>query len=44
MVGITKQILDHAMAPTAAGGFGDYAIERMLVLTSIAIMQKAVSA
>jgi cephalosporin hydroxylase len=43
MVGVVKQLLDHVMAPTAQGGYTAYPIERMLVLTNIAIMQKAVS-
>src|SRR5262249_54397249 len=38
MIGLVKQIFDHVMSPVAAGGW--YGVERMLVLTSLAIMQK----
>jgi hypothetical protein len=41
MVGVVKQLFDHVMAPIAQGGYSGYAIERMMVLTNIAIMQKA---
>jgi hypothetical protein len=41
MVGVIKQLFDHVMAPTAQGGYSRYAIQRMLVLTNIAIMEKA---
>jgi hypothetical protein len=41
MVGLVKQLFDHAMAPTAAGGYTRYAIERMTVLSNIAILHKA---
>jgi cephalosporin hydroxylase len=41
MVGVVKQLFDHVMAPVAQGGYSTYPIERMLVLTNIAIMQKA---
>jgi len=40
MVGVVKQLFDHIMAPLAQGKPSRYAIERMLVLTNIAIMQK----
>src|SRR5262249_27973076 len=42
MVGVIKQLFDHIMAPLAQGRYSDYAIERMSVLTNIAIVQKAV--
>jgi cephalosporin hydroxylase len=41
MVGVVKQLFDHVMAPTAQGGYSPYAIERMLILTNIAILEKA---
>jgi hypothetical protein len=41
MVGLIKQLIDHAMAPTAAGGYTRYAIERMVIKTNIAIVHKA---
>ncbi len=41
MVGVVKQLFDHVMAPTAQGEYSLYAIERMLVLTNIAILEKA---
>jgi hypothetical protein len=41
MVGIIKQMFDHIMAPIAQGSHSRFAIERMLVLTNIAIVQKA---
>ena len=41
MVGVIKQLFDHVMAPVATGHYSRYPIERMLVLTNIAIMQKA---
>jgi hypothetical protein len=41
MVGLVKQLFDHAMAPTATGGYTRYAIARMTVLTNIAILHKA---
>ncbi len=40
-VGLVKQLLDHTMAPTAAGGYTRFAIEKMTVLTNIAIIHKA---
>lgn len=40
MVGLVKQLFDHAMAPTAAGGYTRFAIERMTVLTNIAFLTK----
>jgi cephalosporin hydroxylase len=42
MVGVVKQMFDHVMAPLAQGNYSDYPIDRMLVLTNIAIVQKAV--
>jgi hypothetical protein len=41
MVGVVKQLFDHVMAPLAQGHYSRYAIERMSVLTNIAIVQKA---
>jgi hypothetical protein len=41
MVGVVKQIFDHVMAPKAAGGITPYPIERMTVLSNIALLQKA---
>jgi hypothetical protein len=41
MVGVVKQLFDHVMAPVAQGEYSPYAIERMLVLTNIAILEKA---
>ena len=41
MVGVVKQLFDHVMAPVATGHYSRYQIERMLVLTNIAILQKA---
>jgi cephalosporin hydroxylase len=42
MVGIVKQLFDHVMAPTVQGRYSAYAAERMLILTNIAIIQKAI--
>jgi cephalosporin hydroxylase len=41
MVGLVKQIFDHVMAPTVSGTYSQYPIDRMLVKTNIAILQKA---
>ncbi len=41
MVGVVKQLFDHVMAPVATGRYSRYPIERMLILTNIAILQKA---
>ncbi|HWX32503.1 MAG TPA: hypothetical protein VNZ53_34370 [Steroidobacteraceae bacterium] len=41
MVGFVKQLIDHAMGPTAAGGYTRYAIESMLIKTNIAYIRKA---
>ena len=41
MVGVVKQLFDHMMAPVATGHYSRYPIERMLVMTNIAILQKA---
>jgi hypothetical protein len=41
MVGVIKQLFDHVMAPVAQGHHSRYAIERMFILTNIAIVQKA---
>ncbi len=41
MVGLLKQMVDHAMAPTAAGGYTQFPIQRVCALTNIAFLQKA---
>jgi hypothetical protein len=41
MVGLVKQLLDHSQAPTVAGGYTDYPIERVTVLTNFAVVHKA---
>jgi len=41
MVGVVKQLFDHVMAPLAQGHYSGYAIERISVLTNIAIIKKA---
>jgi cephalosporin hydroxylase len=41
MVGVVKQLFDHVQAPTATGAYSQYPIERMHVLTNIAIVKKA---
>jgi hypothetical protein len=41
MVGVVKQVFDHVMAPTAQGRHTGFAIDRMTVLTNIAIVRKA---
>lgn len=41
MVGLVKQLMDHAMAPTALGGYTRYPIERITIMTNIAFFQKA---
>ena len=41
MVGVVKQLFDHVMAPTVQGGYSGFPIERMSVLTNIAIVRKA---
>jgi hypothetical protein len=41
MVGLIKQLLDHSQAPTSAGGYTEYAIERLTVMTNLAILHKA---
>jgi SAM-dependent methyltransferase len=43
MVGLVKQLMDHTMAPTATGAYTQFAIEKMTVLTNIAILHKAAS-
>ena len=40
MVGLVKQLLDHAMAPTVQGSHTRFAIEKLTVLTNIAIIHK----
>ena len=41
MIGLVKQLLDHAQAPTAAGAYTEYPIERLTIMTNIAILHKA---
>jgi cephalosporin hydroxylase len=41
MVGVIKQIFDHAMAPVAARAPTEYAIESMTILPNIAIIRKS---
>jgi hypothetical protein len=41
MVGLIKQLLDHAMSPIVTGRYTDYAIYRMTVLANLAIFEKA---
>lgn len=41
MVGVVKQLIDHAMAPTAAGAYTALPIERMAIKTNIAFLQKS---
>jgi SAM-dependent methyltransferase len=41
MVGLIKQLLDHSQAPTAAGAYTDYPIERLTVMTNFAVFHKA---
>ena len=41
LIGLVKQIIDHAQAPTAAGGYTRYRIERVTVMTNIAYIHKA---
>jgi hypothetical protein len=40
MIGLVKQIFDHVMSPVAVGAWSPYAVERMLILANIAILQK----
>ena len=40
MVGLVKQLLDHSQAPTAIHQFTEYPIQRLTVLTNIAILHK----
>lgn len=41
IVGLLKQLVDHAMGPTAAGGYTRYAILRLSLMTNIAFLHKA---
>ena len=41
MVGVIKQLLDHTQAPTAAGAYTEYPIERLTVMTNFAVLHKA---
>jgi len=41
MVGLIKQLLDHSQAPTAAGAYAGYPIERLTVMTNFAVLHKA---
>ena len=38
---LRKQLLDHSQALTAAGAYTEYPIERLTVMTNIAILHKA---
>jgi hypothetical protein len=42
MVGVVKQLMDHAMSPTVFGGYTRYPIEKMTILTNIAFFHKAI--
>jgi hypothetical protein len=41
MIGLIKQLLDHSQAPTAAGAYAEYPIERLTVMTNFAVLHKA---
>ena len=41
MIGLIKQLLDHSQAPTAAGAYTEYPIERLTVITNFAVFHKA---
>jgi SAM-dependent methyltransferase len=41
MVGLIKQLIDHVQAPTFTGEYTHYAIERMIMITNVAILHKA---
>lgn len=41
MIGLIKQLLDHSQAPTAAGAYDEYPIERLTVMTNFAVLHKA---
>jgi hypothetical protein len=41
MIGLVKQLLDHSQAPTAAGAYTEYPIERLTVMTNFAVLHKA---
>lgn len=41
MIGLIKQLIDHAQAPTAVGGYTCYSIERMTVQTNFVVLHKA---
>jgi hypothetical protein len=40
MVGFVKQIFDHVMSPMATGAWSPYAVERMVILMNIVIIEK----
>ena len=41
MVGLIKQLIDHSQAPTAIGAYTEYPIERVTVVTNLAVLHKA---
>ena len=41
MIGLVKQLIDHAQAPTATGAYTKYPIERLTVMTNFAVLHKA---
>ena len=41
MIGLIKQLLDHSQAPTAAGAYTEYPIEKLTVMTNFAVLHKA---
>jgi hypothetical protein len=41
MIGLIKQLLDHSQAPTAAGAYTEYRIEKLTVMTNLAVLHKA---
>jgi hypothetical protein len=41
MIGVIKQLLDRSQAPTAAGTYTKYPIERLTVITNFAVLHKA---
>lgn len=41
MVGFVKQLIDHSQGPTAGGKYTEYPIERITVITNLAVVHKA---
>jgi len=41
MIGLIKQLLDHSQAPTAAGRYTEYPIEKLTIRTNLAVLHKA---